>query len=248
MIALTKFVSGLLLFSLSAGLSAQAPATDTVPDEAVISESADLSLTAEDYRLLFAGPPLEELKRMTQSDHNLRETVLDFHSSVVLAREAEALGLADDPKVRAKLERARRAVLIDTLVARTRDAVQFPDDLMPLARERYLSDRRAFYIPEKRLVAHILLADATDCTCDAEAEAPALERAQALRLTPGWLNLNERLTNAEPQHENTHESQPAGEGSQYRAAGARIRPDDCTRPNRRRPGRLGRRRHGGAGP
>ncbi len=183
MIALARFVSGLLLLSLPAGLLAQAQATDTVPDTAVISQSTDLSLTAEDYRLLFAGPPLAELERMTQSDHNLRETALDFHSSVVLAREAEAQGLADDPQVKARLERARRAVLVDAMVARTRAraAAQVPEDLLPLAHERYLSDRQAFYIPEQRLIAHILLTDTTDCAC--KAQVPALERAQELRLT-----------------------------------------------------------------
>lgn len=181
MITLARCVSGLLLLSLPAGLLAQAQATDTVPDTAVISHSTDLSLTAEDYRLLFAGPPLAELERMTQSDHNLRETVLDFHSSVVLAREAQAQGLADEPQIKAQLERARRAVLIDALVARTRAAVQVADDLLPLARERYLSDRQAFYIPQQRLIAHILLTENTDCAC--EAQVPALERAQELRLT-----------------------------------------------------------------
>lgn len=179
MIALSRIATGLLLFGLPIGLLAQAQTMDFVPDEAVISHSDDLNLTAADYRLLFAGPPLVELQRMTQSEHNLREMVLDYHSSVVMARLAETEGLADDPQVQALLERARRAVLIDALLAQTRGEVEIPADLMPLAKERYLSDRKAFYVPEQRLIAHILLTDNTDCAC--ESQEPALERAQELR-------------------------------------------------------------------
>ena len=144
----------------------------------VVSESEGYTLTVEDYREYLSGPGDEDFLGLTKSRDALREMALDFHSQVVLARQAEEAGLHEDPKIAARIARERRAILVKALMRKQIEERGMPD-LEPLARERYIKDREQFREPDRRKVAHILLRDKQDCPCDDT--APAAERAADLR-------------------------------------------------------------------
>lgn len=170
------FRSALASLLLMMGGCATAPGPSATP-ELVISRSDQLTLTSEDYRAMLAAQPREVLAVNADSAERMRELVLDLHSDAVLARQAEAEGLDRAPLIAAQLAEARRRILSNALLLKTRDAVQIPEDLSVLKQERYLREKPRLLTLEGRKVAHILLTDLVGCPCKVE---PLAERAAAL--------------------------------------------------------------------
>jgi peptidyl-prolyl cis-trans isomerase C len=162
------FLGGGLALAQAAAASADA-----------VSASPQRVLTAADYRSYLQGLTPEEQRRLTGRRDQLRDLALDFHSDVVLAEEAENLGLAEDPQIAAQLRQARRRILIAALMEKAAEGVEYPADLEALARERYALHKARLRTPERRRVAHILLTDSINGSCDTA--PPARERAAALR-------------------------------------------------------------------
>ncbi|MDP9141147.1 MAG: peptidylprolyl isomerase [Pseudomonadota bacterium] len=132
----------------------------------MVSRSAELQMTAADYKAALAYQPAELLKVSAEADGRLREMVLDIHSDAALARKAEAEGLDSDPAIAARLAEARRKILSAALLYKTRDAVQIPADLETLAQERYAREKSKLMTLEGRKVAHILLTALKGCPCE----------------------------------------------------------------------------------
>ncbi|MEQ1438374.1 peptidylprolyl isomerase [Fontimonas sp. SYSU GA230001] len=146
-------------------------------DAPVVSRSATLTLTADDYRAMLAAQPREVLALNAGSQDRMRELVLDLHSDVALERQAQAEGIADIPLVAAQLAEARRRILSNALLLKARDAVTIPEDLTALKQERYLREKPKLWTLEGRKVAHILLTELDGCPCKVE---PLAARADAL--------------------------------------------------------------------
>lgn len=167
------------LFGACASIGGGA-ATATMADAthtAVVSRTDDLALTTNDYKAMLANQARETLQVQIDSRDRMREMVLDLHSDVVLAREAEEQGLDKDPFVAARLAEARRKVLSTARLLAARDAVKVPDDLDTLMRERYARERPKLRTLEERRVAHILLTELPGCPCEVK---PLRERRDEL--------------------------------------------------------------------
>lgn len=174
----------LLAVSLMLGLSliSAAQADDLgATGDAVISRSEGGVLHARDFAEQFELFPLQDLQRIASSDAALLDMVMDVHADSMLATQALALKLDEDPEIAAALAAARRQVLVKGLILQTRKDVVLPDDdvLKQLAEQRYAGKTDDFWVQERRQISHILLKDQADCAC--EASSPALERASALR-------------------------------------------------------------------
>lgn len=147
------------------------------PDDVVVSRSATIDLTADDYLAYLRGREVSELLAVHHSADKVRDLALDFHSDTVLAQEAESLGLHEQPEVAAQIDDYRRQVLVVALMNRVR--AQAPDpDLAAVARERYLAEPAKFRVPERRRVAHILL---RRDQCATEDDSELLQKARAIR-------------------------------------------------------------------
>lgn len=135
----------------------------------------------EEVRAVLAALPASQRAALAQNRPYLRDFVLDLYSDWALAEEAERQGLAQDPKLAARVELFKRQALAEALLQRLGEQVRPPDAkaLEKLARERYAQLKDKLKEPEQRRLAHILLRDAQDCPCDTS--PPAVERAQTLR-------------------------------------------------------------------
>ena len=88
-----------------------------------------------------------------------------------LARQAEMLELAKDPRVAAALNAARERVLSDAMLARAEGPLPDRAALERLARNQYDAAPQKFDTPEQIRVSHVLVAAKA---CDAEVKASAL--------------------------------------------------------------------------
>ncbi len=143
---------------------------------------AGVGLAAEegDWRTWALALTPKQRAELMENRGRLREWALDVYSDAVLARQAEALGLAHQAEIAARVQRAKQRILAEALLERAAAETSVPEaKLEALARERYALHKEKLRLPERRKVAHILLRDRDDCPC--AKEPPALERAQTLR-------------------------------------------------------------------
>ncbi|QBQ53555.1 peptidylprolyl isomerase [Nitrosococcus wardiae] len=132
----------------------------------VISRSSQGQLTAEDYRAYARLFDPAARERLAAQKDRMLDFALDFHSNQVLAQQAEAQGLAEDPIVQARLEKARREVLVGALMDQVVKNIDYPD-FETLSRQRYAAEKAHYRLPEKRKVAHILIRPKNpECACD----------------------------------------------------------------------------------
>ncbi|MFA5940175.1 MAG: peptidylprolyl isomerase [Sinimarinibacterium sp.] len=157
-------------------LGAQAAAAGS--DAKVISQSDQLSLTTDDYRNYFANRDPKELKQLASEDKLLIDRVLDVHSDSALMREAQRLGLDQEPRIQRQLEDTRRRILASAVLENAKKTVDM-SQVETLARERYTQQKDKLRTPERRKVAHMLFKSSTgDCPCDKR--PPAIDQARAV--------------------------------------------------------------------
>jgi len=135
-----------------------APQTGLAGDgERMISQTESLTLTEKDYQQYIEHILPEKARRRALDDeYELKDLVVTLHSQTAMAEEAQRTGLGEQPGVEARLQRARRKILVDALLDRKRAGIQYPD-LSKLARERYEAHPETYRRPERRKAAHILL-------------------------------------------------------------------------------------------
>lgn len=127
-----------------------------------ISQSPQLTLTAKDYQAYFLALEPDQKRALGAGKNRMEDFVLDFHSDTVLAKKAEQLNLDQDPLIKALLESARRDILVGALMKKVVDDAEIPD-FEEVSRERYLAQKEAYRLPEKRKVAQILIKPAREC-------------------------------------------------------------------------------------
>ena len=130
-----------------------------------ISQSPQLTLGVQDYQAFFVALQPDQKKALGASKNRMEDFVLDFHSDTVLAQKAEQLNLDQDPLIKSLLDSARRDILVGAYMKKVVDDAEIPD-FEALSRERYLAQKEAFRLPEKRKVAQILIKPARECACD----------------------------------------------------------------------------------
>lgn len=158
-------------------------------EDAVVSNSTELQLTTKDYRDYIGLLDAEGLAELSSNKEKILDFILSFHSNRVLAAHAQQQGIENDPQVKLRLENARRAVLVTALMDKEMSALQYPD-FDKLSRERYEAEKSAFLLPERRKVAHILVAPKSQsCACDNR--DPEKEAAEILKKLEGGANFAE---------------------------------------------------------
>lgn len=153
---------------LLASAQAQGPKTPLT-----LAHGGAVSVTSTDLEAdaLMRMPP--EMRPMVLSDAKSVEQVSsNMYVRRVMARQAEADGLAKDPQVAAQLQLARDKVLSDAILARI-DAKSAPSNEVALAqaRDTYRDNPDKFKVGDEVRVRHILIAGDTP---EAKAEAEKL--------------------------------------------------------------------------
>lgn len=135
-------------------------------EDIIVSRSSELQLSAKDYRDYIALLEEKDLAELSSNKEKILDFVLSFHSNRILAAKALEQGVENDPKVKLRLENARRAVLVAALMDKEMSGLQYPD-FEKLSQERYDAEKSSYVLPEKRKVAHILiLPKSPACACD----------------------------------------------------------------------------------
>ncbi len=154
----------------SASASARSPGSGISPELAkrVLAKVGDHEITLGEYAAtLDRMDPFERLRY--QSADRRKQLLNELIDLELLAGEARRRGLDKQPETQERV----RQMLRDELLAQVRGAAGSPDDVSDADARRYYDEHRDdFREPERRRVAHIVLAS--------EADAKALlEKAQA---------------------------------------------------------------------
>lgn len=158
-----------------------------------VSHTETVTLTSDDYRNALLRLPASDRKKMIGKPTEALKFALALHSNEALATLAERNGVSDSPIIQARLEEARRNVLMTAWMEHLLEQMEKPD-LSQLARERFLADRESYRIPERRKVAHIMLTDQKLCPCEVK---PAEDQINELY---GQLNLGANFADLAKEH------------------------------------------------
>lgn len=139
------------------------------------------SVTQEQVRFELMALPEGTRSKMTREQMNImiNSLLLDRR----LAEAAKAAGMADQPEVRARIERVTRDILVRSYldVEMAKVATSLPD-LTAVAKERYMANLSTYVEPEAIRVAHILIAvNEDEGKLDADAKAKAMQVLKQLR-------------------------------------------------------------------
>jgi len=139
------------------------------------------NVTQEQVRAELMALPEGTRSKMTREQMNLmiNSMLLDRR----LAEAAKAAGMADQPEVRARIERVTRDILVRSyLDAEMAKAAKSLPDLTAVAKERYMANLSTYVLPEAIRVAHILIAvNEDEGKLDADAKAKATQVLKQLR-------------------------------------------------------------------
>ena len=127
-----------------------------IDDKVVLGTAQDVSITAGDVRRELSLVPDAVIRRVLTDPQQHLALIDGMIRLELYAREAEALGVAADPKVQARIEKSRKQILAEVVrehVARSTE----PPDFTELAREEYLLKKAEFVVPEQVRARHILL-------------------------------------------------------------------------------------------
>lgn len=166
-----RSLSGLTLLLVATGLSTGLLATEA--DPILMSDRGQVVHAQELRRAWQALPPAEQTRLLAPGGGE--EVLARLLRQKLMAAEAVRLGLDQEPRIQAKLEDARLAILGAALRERVEADTPLPD-LTDLARERYATRQAELTTQGEYQVAHILLRVA----CEAEREAK-LSQIQDLR-------------------------------------------------------------------
>jgi peptidyl-prolyl cis-trans isomerase C len=138
--------------------------------DAVLAETDKVAVTVTDVQGDSLRIPIESRKGTLAKADNVEQLANNLIIRRVLASQAEAAGLADDPVIQAAIRIARDRVLTDALFAKM-DSANKPDsktvDAMALA--SYKSNPHRFDMPEETNARHILIkTDTVDARNKAE--------------------------------------------------------------------------------
>lgn len=159
----TRWIAAIVLAGFSITLQAEPTSAGPVAPDTPLVKDSTLTLTEADYRQALLGVPARQRPGIERDANTLREFLLELYVERRLAQEAQRLGLLDQPDIQAKLEMARRKVLVNAVVDQFKAGLK-PPDFTDLAHEYYLTHRKDYIQPERIRAAHILLS--MKCACE----------------------------------------------------------------------------------
>ncbi|MGJ8668068.1 MAG: peptidylprolyl isomerase [Oceanococcus sp.] len=153
---------GLVFFSAVLSVSWT---TAALADSRTATNSPTEQLSVDEINLALSSFSKDDIKFLAGSDTTtLLKFALQLHSNNGLLREAEELGLNEDPVLLARIETSRQQILTGELLSRTVKNLKKPA-LEEIAQERYLASKEDFRVSEKRQVSHIMRTDLSMCPC-----------------------------------------------------------------------------------
>lgn len=132
------------------------PSTRELPPDVVVAQG-DVALTLTDIDARISRIPPDSRANFINDPERIETLLRNMLLNKQMAREAEAMGIADDPVVAADIAYSREEVL-----ARRRGTLLLKDVKFPnfdtLAKERYIASPALYRTPETIDVRHILVA------------------------------------------------------------------------------------------
>lgn len=143
-----------------------------LPEGAVVRQSGvTLSLADIDGRM--AGIPQDQRAGFMNDPERIEQALRGVLLQRIVANQAEELGIADDPVVKAEIEQARAEILVRRRLARFVKSLPTPD-LEALAHETYVANPSAYSTPDLYEVRHLLVAYREHGVDEARKKASAL--------------------------------------------------------------------------
>ncbi len=152
-------LGAVLLITLHTGIAAitQNPHNNTAPgDDPVLMSKGKVAVTAADFEAQLQEMPEEARAGVRANIDRVRKVLEGVYTHKVLAQQARANKLDQDPLVRKRIQLAEDKVLSQRMLdsAVTRAAIP---NLEALVREQYLANPEKFQQPEEVRVSHILI-------------------------------------------------------------------------------------------
>ncbi len=169
------FAAAFVVMALPAPAAASDDTSATTPAEAVVVSQNDVSLTLADIDAYAMSIPEDKRAAVFNDPQRIASILHNLLVTKQLAREAQELGLAEKPDVKAALERAKEHTLSDARMKalRTKFQDEIPD-MSELARERYASNPDEYVVPARIDVKHILISTKNRSEEDAKKKAASL--------------------------------------------------------------------------
>ena len=125
-------------------------------DEAVLVQRGDIVLTRTDFEAALSVIPKEKRETMSSS---LKQTMIFLENVMIyrkLAQEGQEIGLDKDPVIQQEMRQAADRVLGQRRLDAFEAGLKFPD-FTAAARERYVTRKAEFLVPEAVRASHILV-------------------------------------------------------------------------------------------
>lgn len=163
---LIRFVAAAVLVIAATAVRAEQMSVlgGLLPPETPLVKDAELTITVADYQKALLGLPSKQRAGIERDLVTLQEFLLELYTEERLAREAQRLGLLDQPEIQAQVRMAQRKILVSAVVDQFKTGLKQPD-FTELAQEYYQTHRQEFTRPEQLQVAHILI-KAPQCPCE----------------------------------------------------------------------------------
>jgi parvulin-like peptidyl-prolyl isomerase len=126
------------------------------PADAPLATRGDIAVTVEDFNAVMSKLPEDRRFSYRASLDRLTATVSNLYVTRVLAREARAAGISEEPEVKKRLQIMEEDLLAQIYLERFEKAIKTPD-YEARAREIYVTSPERFKVPEKVMFRHILV-------------------------------------------------------------------------------------------
>jgi peptidyl-prolyl cis-trans isomerase C len=165
-----KQAASAILIALAVQLSSAADAGRTAP----LVTNGDAALTTTDFDAYVETIPEQHRAEFATNVERVKKTVDAMWTQRAVARMAREAGVEKDPAVAARLARAQEQVLVEAYMRKLDRELKLPD-LVPRAREVYVSNPAAYKAPGRVHIQQVLV----DMKCRKPEEA--LKRAREIR-------------------------------------------------------------------
>lgn len=170
---LTAFTGWLTIASIALGLPARAGAAEYDLNREVVARIGERVITLGEFNKILPPDPQQPNAKIPA--HVKKQRLHEIVGNMLYLEAARELKLSDDPQVKARIEEATAAILINEYLRRQVDQQLTVNEKEMKA--YYKANTRIFLVKEQRRLRHILFR--VPDVSDREVEAKARKRAEA---------------------------------------------------------------------
>lgn len=126
------------------------------PADTPLAKRGEVVVTVEDFNATLSKLPEDRRFAYRASIDRLTNTVSNLYVTRVLAREAQAAGLDQEPEVVKRLQIMKEDLLAQLYMERFEKSIKTPD-YEARAREIHVADRERFRVPEMVKLRHVMV-------------------------------------------------------------------------------------------